>query len=391
MARFFVGYPWRFLIVHLETWATVMCLDSFAFDKSGALLLNQPSYFGGKAPADDPRVWLTKSDEPYLAEGVRALVGLRREGGATPYTARFAGRILQVQDDGGDNGNPTSTYSAFDEWAYLYTQPIRTATGALPGKNGLRSDTPDLPQTKGNEIALALLQQSIGNDGPVYIDVTNGTFEDTDDLDITFQPAISVGEAWDQLCATGSLDIVLRPVWEPLTRPFVLNELSIYAQVGTTKPQAVFAWGRAPYSLRTITRLEDGRKRVNKAQFYAGDASKPVALATEAPSVAKYGSYWSQEVRTDEEIEAATESLALERLRLAKNGQTTVSISPFPERAPIPFVAYDVGDRVRVLAPKTKLRKNVDGYERIYGIPVAIGDDQIETIDSLQTSPDGVA
>jgi hypothetical protein len=224
----------------------------------------------------------------------------------------------------------------------------------------------------------------------MFVDTTSGTFETTDSIDINFQAASSVGEAWDALCQTGSLDIVLEPVWDPVGNPGILWRLNIYAQAGADKPGSVFAWGRAPFSLAGITRVEDGTLRANNEQLYTADVSHPVTLQTDSGSVTKYGQWWEQDVLSDLTVDAATTAIAIERLRLAKNGKTTVSLSPFPERSPIPFMDYDRGDRVKVIAPKD-LRKPINGFCRIYGIPIQVGDDQIETISQLLTSPDGVS
>jgi hypothetical protein len=134
--------------------------------------------------------------------------------------------------------------------------------------------------------------------------------------------------------------------------------------------------------------LKDGTVRSNEVQLYAGDNATPVTRQTDATSVAKYGQWWSQQVWTGEDVTVAVEALAQEQLRLRKNGQTIVTVSPSPDQAPVALLEYDVGDRVPVYASK-RLRKPLSGYQRVYGIPIQIGDDSLEMIDQLLTSADG--
>lgn len=392
--RFFFGYEWRFVVLRLSDWAVLTFLDEIATSKTVTPTLNQPTPATGQVPSDHPEINIDDTDgSPFLEEGVRVLIGLRREGGSPPWKPRFAGLLMQVSDEA-ETDNAVTNYTAFDPWKILYSRPIMNADGSLPGAEGISFTATD-PAV----IAATLLKRTIDHEGPVYIDA-GGTYSGTafwgghldsvTAIDANFEQATSVGEAWDQLCQMGVIDIQLEPIYDPINRPGYMTELSIYAQRGAERDGAIFAWDRPPNNLLRITRLVDGTQRANKVQFYAGDVSEPATLAQDATSISKYGKYWAQQVWTGQNVAAAVDALANLQLRLRKNGQTTITISPAADEAPVALLEYDVGDRVPVYASK-RFRKPMSGYQRVYGIPIQIGDDMIEMVDQLLCSADGVA
>jgi hypothetical protein len=391
--RFFQGYPWRFVVLNLSDWAALTFLDRFATGRAAQFTLNAPAQASGQVASDNPEVNIAHDDGlPFLEEGVRCLIGLRREGGSPPWVVRFAGLLLQVSDEA-QSDNAVTSFTAFDPWQFLYARPVRKADGTLPNEGGLKWKSVD-PAVA----AATLLARTIDEDGPTFIDAGpdyggtefwDGSIATLSDTDLNFETATSVGEAWEQLTRTGLLDIRLKPIYDPVNRPGYLAELSIYAQRGSNKPGAIFAWDRPPHSLIGISRLKDGTKRANAIQPYAGDMQTPGTEQTDSGSISTYGKYWAPFVWSGQKYEAAVNALAAEQVLLRKRGQTTVTISPAPERAPIPFLEYDLGDRVPVYAGK-RFRRTLSGYQRVYGIPVTIGDDSVELVESLIVSADGV-
>jgi hypothetical protein len=145
-----------------------------------------------------------------------------------------------------------------------------------------------------------------------------------------------------------------------------------------------------------IERMHDGTPGsfFNKVQYFAGQGGPPVPLTgplVNAESVAAFGSYWAQQffpaLTNTDPTGAAVLALARQALVLAKQGKRTLTVTPTPERAPVPFLAYDVGDRVPVYA-SSRLRVTADGLQRVQGMPIQIGDDDIERIGGLLCSPD---
>jgi hypothetical protein len=87
-------------------------------------------------------------------------------------------------------------------------------------------------------------------------------------------------------------------------------------------------------------------------------------------------------------------SLAAEQLRLRKSFKETLTVNPAPERSPEPFVDYYLGDRVPVYV-SNRMRQALPAgvlpfaWQRIYGIPVEIDDNGVETVRELLVGPVG--
>ena len=73
-----------------------------------------------------------------------------------------------------------------------------------------------------------------------------------------------------------------------------------------------------------------------------------------------------------------------------------MTVSPNPLLSPKPFLDYGLGDRVPISATP-RLRQAIPWasdatiYQRVYGIPIVLGDDGVETVRQLIGSPDGFA
>jgi hypothetical protein len=395
---------WRTVVTRLDGFGLTV-LDKTAANRTVTPLLNAPAVATGSASSDDPRVSILDIDGfPYLSEGRRLLYMFRRDYGVAglpppgtpPWTVRFGGIIDQVED-AAQSDDATTHYTAHDPWQYMFSIPALNGEGGLP-RNGLTYTF-----TRGNVIVGELLKNALTfrpnmlnaiDAGPTYGGTAfwAGTIEDTEHLDISFQWGHSVGQAWQELADTGTLDIVLTPVYDPVNRPGCLADLSIYNLAGQDQPAFAFGWDRAPRSITDISRLQDGTQRSNYVQFFLGVGGPPVPAYSDATSIAAFKEYWSMQFWPGQQVLAAVEALAQMQLLLRKNGKLTVTIDPAPERSPDPFIQFNLGDRIPVYATGGeygRFREDLAGYQRIYGFPLQIADDQLEAIVGLLASPQG--
>lgn len=404
--RFYQPPPWRFVVLDLQTFETLSFLDHIATQRSVTFVLNGPAVAIGVVPSDNPEVnipWPAADDDPFVSEGTRALLGFRREGltGSDedgPWVIRYAGMILQLEDVA-ESDDAFTHYTAYDPWQYLMSRPVCNLDGSLPGEDGI-----SWSETRVDVVALEILRNSIFQSGSVHIDAGNawggttdyaGTIEECAEIDINFAAGTTVGEAWQQLTQLDLIDIVLRPIYDPINRPGYLVELDISTQAGSFQDDAIFAWDKPSHSLTGISRVEDGTQRSNIVKFFAGIGGsgingRNIGPSTDAASIAKFGTWWRITFWPGQDVAGAVNSLAETQLALAKNGRTTVAISPAPQRSPIPFQEYYLGDRVPVYASRRFRKPIPEGeeieYQRIYGIPIQIADDQTETITSMLTA-----
>jgi hypothetical protein len=390
---------WRFVVTDNDS-RLLTFLDRIAIDRTVTYALDQPAVATGSVPSDEPEINILHTDgDPFLAEGTRLLYGFRREvqsPGIYAWIIRFAGRIEQLQDVA-ESDNAMSHYSAFDPWRYLNSRVIRNSEGGLVGQNGISWD-----DTRIDVIVGSLLEWSKDADGNTFIDAGpdyggtgwwDGTIQALDQIDINFQQGMTIGEAWTQLTSNSLCDIVLTPVWDPLNRPGILCDLNVYAQAGQIVDEAIFAWDKPSRSLIGLDRLVDGTARANNIKFWAGQAGsgtggQSIPVQSDAVSKAKYETYWGTQFWPAQNVARAVEALAAAQLELRKDGKRTVSFTPAPERSPLLFQEYFLGDRVKVYA-SDRFREELAGYQRVYGIPLTIADDATETITGMLTSVNG--
>lgn len=390
--RFFKDYPWRFVVADLNC-ATITFLDRLANGKNVTYVINQPAASSGVVPADNPEVNIVHTDgDPFLHHNNRILFGFRREGGTPPWVIRFAGIIMLDDDTAADS--PTTRYTAWDPWELLNHRPLLNSAGELPGQNGL-----SFTNTRGNVIALDLLEWTVGAGttsvtGDAFIDYGQTgfytpSFDATPVISINFQQGISVGEAWTQLCDSGTIDIYLKPIYDPINRPGFTHELYLFEQMGSIRRDAIFAWDKPSRSLVGVSRQEDGSQMANVAQYYSGQGGAPVPTEVNVASIAKYGQYWSQQFFPGQNVAALVQLLALAQVRLRANGKRTLTFDPAPERSPIVFLDYFLGDEVPVYTSQ-RLRAAQATLERVHGIPVEIDDNGVETVRALLTADESV-
>ncbi len=355
MGRFYEGFPWAELVTDRNTVA-ITGLSKLAASRTFTFPLNKPATASGVVPSDDPRVNLphveSGTDAPSLSFNDRLLYAFRREAQGTgpPWVCRFAGIVEQIED-ACDGDQPYSTFTAYDPWQYLFARPVMNGT-ALVGPDGISWD-----DTRGDVIARQIIEATIALHGDVYIDVDSGVWEETEAIDINFQQGTSVGAALQQLAATGTLDIVMEPVYDPTDRPGVCVVMNVYVQAGVTRPDAVFSWDRGR-NVVGISQLTDGDLMANTVQFFNGQGGPAVTPAHDASSAARYGWWESQQFFPAQTQAVAVEAMAEFQLSLRKTGHRTVNLSPNPLLSPIPLLEYGLGDRVPVYAT-SRLRQAI--------------------------------
>jgi hypothetical protein len=391
--RFYEAPPWRFVVTTLES-ETLTFLDHLATNRQIVHALGTAATCQADVPSDNPEINIpqTVGDAagPFLDEGTRLLYAFRRECGATTWVCRFGGIIMQMEDRAGTE-QPVSTLIAYDPWKYLYRRPVLADDSTLPGAAGVNYDGGNMSQIIEDQLNRTFLTY-----GTVHLDwgqhlEYGGVLETTDDIPlINFQRGASIGELIDILVATGTGEVVIDPVYDPLLRPGIVGELSVYARAGAPRYGSVFGWDRFPRSLTNITCVTDGTLRANMMQWYAGQGGVPVGERINTPSINRYGVYYEQNFVVDETEPAAVQPMVEKALALLRNGQTTYTLSPASERAPSPFTDYWLGDTVPVWASRN-FREVIEGEMlRIESIPITIGDDHLERVDSLLVAVDNV-
>lgn len=394
--RFYEAPPWRFIVTNLvsetQTW-----LDKLGLARAVTFTRGQPTTISVDVPADNPEVnILALDDDAFVSEGTRLLFAFRRDGGSPPWRIRAATIILGLADHA-DSDHSVSTLTGYDSREILKRRPVTIdVDGNLPSDaNGLvyLAATP-------SEILVEQLDFMLAFEGaeatPFYhagLDwgwsaYYNGTIETTETIDeMTFSRGTSIGELMDKLEETGTCDLVIDPVWDPFNRPGIIGQLSIYQRAGAVRRNAIFGWDRFPKNVVGVSRVVDGRERVNHVQFYAGQGGPPVSPYEDAAAVAKFGRYFAQQFFPGQVSVAAVEAISQRVLALQKNGQTTFTLSPAAERAPVPLTDYSVFDTVPVHA-SNRLRRATSELLRVESIPVVIGDDQLERVSEILVSID---
>ncbi len=445
MPRFYKSPTWKHLLTKRDS-LVVTDLSRLASNRRARFELGGPSSLEAFVPSDDFRVYFpwddnfTRSDFdpfyypasvdlPRVSEGVRFMYSFRREAPTptTPWVIRHAGPVLELEDDA-DPSRRLSRFVALDPWAYLYQRPLRLATASptvnpMPGEQGVLFPA----GTPGSEIALEFLRRTIEEDGLTYIDAGTawggtadyaGTLETTEPFidPLHFPRGMSVGQAWEQLVETGTLDIVLTPIWDPFNRPGYCAELNIYKTVGGD-PGAVFFegyptfnWDRVGRSLTRINRRQDGRERANRIRAYAGGAggaSAPwtgqitgpdaEASTSDALSATRFGESWLEATYVRQTSSETVGSLAKDDLIRRRAGLRTWRLSPTPEFSPRPFQDYMPGSPI-AFYHSAKLREeqwwqpnqlnDQTVYPRIFGFTLEISDDSLETVTELDISVD---
>lgn len=457
MPVFHQSPAWKHIVTKRNSTA-VTDLSRLASNRSGRFELGNPAFIEGTVPSDDFRTFFPTDDNfgradfdpfyfpgtgidfPRVSEGIRLMYSFRRESplGGPPWTIRHAGPILELEDDA-DPNRRLSRFVAFDPWAYLYQRPVRRDDLDLitpdPNVNPMPKEQGTVFQagTNGNTIVTELLRRTIIEDGQTYIDAGTafggtsfyaGTIETTATFvdPIVFPRGMSVGEAWAQLVDTGTLDIVLTPIYDPFSRPGYCAELNVFKQAGGSDPflgvitgYPTFNWDRTGRALIRITRRQEGRERANRIRAFSGGtgaASNPwtghignknVGPAdlesswSDGASAARYGESWFQQTYVRQTGTDQVGRQAADDLFRRRQGIRTWRLFPTPEFSPRPFQDYDLGSYLAFYHSK-KLREeqwwvpnqinDQRIYPRIQGFTIAISDDSLETVTELDIAID---
>lgn len=390
--RFYEAPPWRLVVTNLQS-ETLTFLDHLASDRTVTLMRAAASEISGEVPADNPEVNIGGDGDPlgpFLDEGNRFIYAFRREGGSPPWKIRAAGIVLEL-DDAADGSSTRSRFTAYDPWKYLYRRPL-LAPGTvedLPPEDGIT-----YLLTRGSDMLLDQLAICEAVQGNMYVDwgqtaFYTGTIENTAVIEeMNFARGSSLGEMLDALVETGTLDVWFEPIYDPVNRPGIIAQLSIYVTRGSYKPAAVFGWDLFPKNVVALTKLTDGSQRMNRVQYYAGQGGPPTVEDQDAASLAKFGVYFEQRFWPGQTSIAAVQTMSEQALALLKNGQLTYTLFPTAERAPVPLTEYQVGDTIPVYGTN-RLREQINDLLRIEGIPIVIGNDELERINGLLVSVEG--
>jgi len=439
----FLSPLWRFIVTDLAG-NTITVLDHVTSERRVTPKLNEPLELSGTVPSDSQIVNVLHTDNlPYLAEGVRQIYGFRRESDSLPYyTIRAATLVLQI-DDSAQSGDARSRFTAWDPWQYLFSRPVLCSPsvascgspGALLGPDGLVYDT----TWTADAIILDMLNTAIAYADPtapyasqaMFLNILDGVMETCPTFAAPgwkIQQGTSIGQAFLDLAATGNCDIVLSPLYDPTLWPGYLCTLNIYSPTtasrnskaavggaGEYEFSAIFAWDQPGRSMVGVENFYDGTGRANTVQYYYGQGGPPATRQTDAASIARYGEYWTQQFfPAQPSAKPAVTALAAEQLVLRKNYKQTLTVNPAPERSPEPFVDYQIGDAVPVFVGTVQqgayalgdnsMRQSLPpGYtgavpspdplilywQRVYGIPVEIDDNGVETVRELIVGPIG--
>lgn len=401
--RFFESYYWQFIVSNLNT-STITNLNRIASGRSVTYTLNDATEATLTVPSANKLVNIPYTDtDPKVDEGVRCLIGFRHEG-TGDWTCRFAGLIMQASDTVSGDVAKTSI-TAWDPWRYLDMLPIFNIFDDVSGviyepsnKQRLTSES-TLVATVGDmiidQLAYGIVVYSSPDTGVyngLFIDwgqvsggaFYNGTIEAIP-LPYVFARSngTTIGQWLRDITAEGLCDIVLKPVWDPVNRPGILCELSIYAKAGSVKYDTSFAWDTFPRTATGIDRLVDGTQRANNVQLYQSRGGPPVPLKLDMASLAKFRTYYkSQYFPGQGGYVENLENLATAQLLLRTTGVETITVSPTPERAKVPLLDYNCGDTVRV-AISNRLRKSLDATYRVLQIPIDISDEGVEQVQQL--------
>jgi hypothetical protein len=385
----------RFLVTNLGSEA-VSVLDNIALRATATHTLNAPFELSIDVPSDNPLVNLSANsaddaDQPYIDEGLNLVYWFLRWGYTfstddTPWLCEGAGLILNISDKG-DDGNPISTLVAYDPWKLLYHIPCVDDEGLFPLAGSLIWPA----DTRASHIAQTYIQRAehfYNFDSRLVID--GSWIEATDPLPERFeiQVGTSVGELLDQLVATGTIDIFMKPIFDPLTQPGKLAELHIYKRKGEFRPEAIFSWDVWPRSVMSLERTQDGEQRANKIQYWAGVGGPPAVTRTDGASVTKYGTYFENQTFPQNASRLDVALLADRELRVRSHGGFDFTLDPASERGPLPFKEYHLGDTVPVWASR-RLRRVIENTKlRVQSIPMELAEDRLMRVSSLTVSKD---
>jgi len=153
---------------------------------------------------------------------------------------------------------------------------------------------------------------------------------------------------------------------------YPLGSLRYWApQRGTSRPEVVFAWGRAPRNVSRVSKAIDREQLFNYAIAEGATAN---ASALDTASLSRFGPSIETVSATDVTDAAQLAAMASEAMLLGSKGAPTYTVTPTAGKCPLPFDNFDLGDSV-TLAAGTALRGGFSALARVQGYTLDIPDD----------------
>lgn len=374
---------WRFVLCDLNG-TPISVLSTIGLNRQLQFPLDRPAVCSFIVPSDSPLVNILHTDgEPYLSCGNRVIKAYRKEYDEPTWTIRFAGIVWTLQD-GADGDTCKTSVTAFDPFQILTKRIVRDDDGTF--NLDVIFDT-----TPGQTIARNLVDRTISYAGACAISTGLGTFTTAPSQTAVYQQEM-VATGLIDLCDTGTLD-----VWfDPLDRTDgILVAMSAGPMRGSTKASVVMSYAAPGHSAFQLDRSVSMDTFANAIYMYGGSTSGHLSTQTDTPSQTKYHTYEDLIVLTDVKDAGLVDALAVEQLALRKAPRDLLTVLPTPEKAPLPWRDYFLGDVIQVYAsvgadqqyPTT--RQAISGAQRIYGLTIDIDDEGVERVSGVDLSPQG--
>lgn len=372
---FSIAADWQFIVCDANGVA-IADVSRVTWGKRLSWRLDRSWFASARIPGDDPLRRILHTDgHPYISAGRRVLKCYRLESGR--WVLRFAGRILQVEDDG-DADETWTAFTAYDPWTTLYRRVVRNAGGS-------RATDVIFAAQAGNVLAKALVDRTIAYAGACGITTSSAdcVFETTTNQELPLPQGTSVATALEMLCDTGLMDVYLRPVDR---QDGILVEMNVYNSFGDERAEAAFAY---PGTIERWRRLIDATELANDIDIFYGTRPAKAkdwkrSAHTDATSITAFGRWEDTRVFEGAKLGQA-QSIGTLELALRRNPRETLSITPLPERAPLPFLEWFLGDEIPV-STDDSTGQALSGVQRVYGFTLEIDDDGFERITDISTS-----
>jgi len=365
---------WRFVLCDFLG-VPIAVLSAVASDKQLDFRLGRPARCSFTVPSAEPLVNLSHTDGfPYLSTGRRTVKAYRREGAA--WVLRFVGYVWQL-GDAGDADTMRTAVTCFDPMQRLARRIVRDAPGAVTATI--------LANGGGAAIAKDLVDATNLHAGATGITTTGGTFATTPTLSYSFEPGTFIGPTIVELCDTDTVDVYFDPIDATDGLHVRMNAV---AQRGTDRPHAKFGYARGNHANAVFQRTEDMEQVANDLTILGGPAETRLQKRlTDAASIAAFGVYEDARAVTLATTQDRIDAIAAGELDFRVSPVGPLKVVPQPERAPVPWDEYFLGDTVRhYLSADT--REAAVETQRVHGITVNIDDDGFESVGELLTAAD---
>jgi hypothetical protein len=375
---------WRLVLCDLAG-TPISMLSYIALGKQLQFPLNRPASLSFNVASESPLVNIIYSGdgygEPFLTCGIRTVRAYRKVAGVAGWVLRFNGIVWQLQDQGNTDTVSTAV-TAYDPSQLLTKRLVRSADGNF-------SKPVILSGQHGEVIAKALVDRSATYAGPLPIDTVSGTFTSSAVQTKTWEQSF-VGPALVDLCNTGTLDVWFDPT---VGADGVLAVMNAGPRRGQDRPNMVMAYAAPGHTALSIDRTTTMETVANAITLWAGSTTGHKVHVSDTPSQTKYYVYEDAQVMTDIHTPAFVDNLATEDLALRKDPRDVLTLLPIPERSPMPWRDYFLGDKLSIQVSKgsdqtfPSARESISGLLRVYGLTISIDDDGVERVTGVDVSP----